>query len=59
MTSNMSAATPISSVIAVEGVSGEIATPAFIPRPRILEIRGSGLAGDVWMISVNDLEVGP
>lgn len=45
MTRSMSAAEPTVSVMAVEGVSGEMATPAFIPRLWIFSIRGRGLAG--------------
>lgn len=44
MTSSMSAAAATSSVIAVEGVSGEIATPAFIFLPWITAMRSRGSA---------------
>jgi len=44
ITSNISAAFAISSVIAVEGVSGEIATPAFIFRSCILSISATCLS---------------
>lgn len=44
MTSNISAAWAISSVITSEGVSGEIAIPAFILRDLILAITSSGLS---------------
>ena len=44
ITRSMSAALATSSVIAVEGVSGEMATPTFIFRARILEINSKGLS---------------
>jgi hypothetical protein len=46
MTSNMSAAFATSSEIAVDGVSGEIATPTFMFRARIALMTDSGSAGD-------------
>jgi hypothetical protein len=46
MTRSMSAASPTSSVIAVDGVSGDIATPAFILRVWMASMRGSGSADD-------------
>ena len=49
----MSAAFPMSSVTAVDGVSGEMATPAFIPRFWIFSISGRGAAEEkgriVWL----------
>jgi len=45
MTRSMSASAPISSVIAVEGVSGEMATPAFIFRLWI-----------AWMMEIGSAE---
>ena len=42
MTRSMSAASATASVTAVEGVSGEIATPAFIPRAWMWSMIGSG-----------------
>ena len=44
MTRSMSAASPTSSVIAVEGVSGEMATPAFILRSWMMLMREMGSA---------------
>ena len=44
MTRIMSAAFPMSSVTAVDGVSGEMATPAFIPRFWIFSMSGRGAA---------------
>ena len=41
----MSAAAPTASVIAVEGVSGEIATPAFMPLPWIALISDNASSG--------------
>ena len=41
MTSSMSAAAPMASVIAVEGVSGEMATPARMPFALIVLISPS------------------
>lgn len=45
ITRSMSAAAPISSVMAVEGVSGEIATPARMPVRWMLWMRETGSAG--------------
>jgi hypothetical protein len=44
ITSSMSAAKAIWSVMVVEGVSGEIATPAFIFRRWMESMRDNGLA---------------
>jgi len=44
MTNNISATVPVSSVMAVEGVSGEIATPAFMFLSWIALIRAMGSA---------------
>lgn len=44
MTRSMSAAVPISSVMTVEGVSGEMAIPARMPRRWMLWIRDTGSA---------------
>jgi hypothetical protein len=45
MTRSRSAAAPISSVITVDGVSGEMAIPARIPRWCIVWMRDRGSAG--------------
>lgn len=45
MTSSMSAAFATSSVIAVDGVSGEMATPTFMLRARIALMTDNGSAG--------------
>jgi hypothetical protein len=47
ITNNISAAFPMSSVMAVEGVLGEIAIPAFIPLLLILAIRDNGSAARI------------
>ena len=47
MTRSMSAASATSSMMAVEGVSGEIATPAFILRAWIASMSESGSAVNV------------
>ena len=44
ITNNMSAASAISSVIAADGVSGEMATPAFMLRLWMFSMRGRGLS---------------
>lgn len=49
MTRSMSAASPTSSVIAVEGVSGEMATPAFILRSWMMLMREMGSAAESYV----------
>lgn len=50
MTSNMSAACATSSVIAVEGVSGEIATPAFMFRAWMASMSERGSARELPLL---------
>jgi hypothetical protein len=60
MTRSKSAAFPTSSVIFVEGVSGEIATPAFIFRACTLAMISNGLSSDMnWALALHQTrEVG-
>ena len=55
MTRIMSAAFPMSSVTAVDGVSGEMATPAFIPRFWIFSMSGRGAAEEKIRIDSDSL----